>query len=105
MALVNLTPSTINIIWDGGKKSIAPSGTVAKCSKVETVIGEVEGIPLIKQQPGEVVDLPPAKEGTTFIVSKLVAAACPDRDDLVIPGPLVRNEVDYPIGWRGLSKI
>ena len=105
MAILNLTPHMINIVWDGGKMDIAPSGIVARCSQSEIVVGDVEGIPLTQQQFGEVVDLPSAQPGVTLVVSRLVAAACPDREDLVIPGPLVRGEDGRPIGCKGLSKI
>ena len=35
----------------------------------------------------------------------LVASACPDRSDLLVPGPLVRDSEGKVIGCRGLSII
>lgn len=104
MKLINLTPHMINVVDpDGNVVNIPVSGTVARCSQSNEQIGEVNGIPVTRQIFGEVVDLPEAKEGVAYIVSRLVASACPKRHDLLIPGPLVRNEQGQPIGCEGLS--
>lgn len=42
-------------------------------------------IPLYKAEFGEVEGLPEPRKGFYFIVSSLVAAACPDRNDLLVP--------------------
>ena len=103
--LVNLTPHIINIVVEGGIVDVNPSGTIARCSQSNVAVGNINGIPVTKQCFGEIVDLPASQEGVVFIVSRLVAAAAQERDDLVIPGPLVRNEQGQPIGCQGLSVI
>lgn len=103
--LVNLTPHTINVIGQDGKKlDILPSGTVARCSQEEKVIGEINGFPVTQQRFGDVVDLPEPQDGTMFIVSRLVADAS-RRKDLLIPGPLMRNEEGVVIGCKGFSVL
>lgn len=109
--LVNLTPHKINIVSEDGSKlyDVPVSGTVARCSQAEThlfdlQVGEVS-IPVTGQSFGEVIDLPSPQEGILYIVSRLVASACPDRDDLLVPGPLVRNDEGQPVGCRGLSRV
>lgn len=45
--------------------------------------------------------LPAPCEGTLFIVSAVVQRNCPDRDDFVVPGPLVFDAHEQVIGCRG----
>lgn len=102
--LVNLTPHAINICVDGKQVLEVPaSGTVARCSQQSILQGTVNGIPVYKQVFGDVQDLPSSVEGTVYIVSRLVAAAVPNRDDLLIPGALVRDELGKVVGCEGLS--
>lgn len=106
MELINLTPHTINVVVsDGNIIDIPVSGIVARCSQSNELVGEINGIPVSRQIFGEVVDLPEAKEGVAFIVSRLVASACPERKDLLIPGPLVRDDEGRPVGCKGLSVL
>lgn len=108
--LINLTPHIINIVLpDGSVYDVPVSGTIARCSQTETQLFDLElgsvTIPVTGQQFGEVIDLPTPADGVYYIVSRLVASACPDRSDLLVPGPLVRNEAGQPIGCRGLSRV
>lgn len=103
--LVNLTPHAVDIITPDEVISIPSSGTVARCAQSQKKVGEINGIAVTRQTFGEVVDLPEREEGTIYIVSRLVAAACPDRDDLVIPGPLLRDNDGKVIGCDGLSVL
>ena len=104
--LINLCPHTIDILDEAGftALTVAPSGTVARVSQREEAVNFPD-IPcrVTRQVFGEVVDLPDATPGVAFIVSRLVAAACPERKDLLIPGPLVRDESGNPVGCWGLS--
>ena len=106
--LINLCPHTIDILNEAGMPAltVTPSGTVARVSQREEVV-DFPDMPcrVTRQVFGEVVDLPESQPGVCFIVSRLVAAACPERKDLVIPGPLVRDESGNPIGCRGLSVL
>lgn len=103
--LINCTPHTLNIIVGDEVVDIAPSGIVPRCSQSEQEIGTLDGIPITKQVFGEVVDLPKPKLDTYYVVSRLVAAACPNRQDLLIPGPLVRDDEGKVIGCKGLSRL
>lgn len=105
--LINLTPHVINILSSDGEHlmDVPVSGTIARCSQSNVVVGSVAGIPITQQSFGEVVDLPEPQEDTFYIVSRLVAAACPERRDLLIPGPLVRDSEGRPCGCDGLSRL
>jgi len=94
MNILNLTPHTV-VIWrdDGGKIEIPPSGTIARVSTRDVVVGAVDGVPVIRQEYGEVTGLP--EEGTPCIVSALVRAAVPGRRWVYSPdtGPTaIRDE-------------
>lgn len=102
MTMLNLTPHAINIITPAGTVTVAPSGTVARCSQTSTPAGEVNGIALSRTTFGAVTGLPEPVEGTLLIVSALVRAALPTRTDLASPGDLVRDAAGNPVGCKGL---
>ena len=104
---INLTPHTINILNEHDQEimAIPANGIVARCSLSEETVMMIDGINVTRQTFGDVFDLPEPQEGTFFIVSRLVAMAAPDRLDLLIPGPLVRNDQGQPIGCHGLSVV
>ena len=100
--LTNLTPHAIHIITEGGTVTVAPSGTVARCSSASTPAGEVNGIALSRTTFGAVTGLPEPVEGVILVVSALVRAALPTRTDLASPGELVRDAAGAVIGCKGL---
>lgn len=97
MELVNLTPHDIVIALPSGERITIPaSGNVARIAnrpgqqllslRVQDVDVPVYG-PDIK---GDIYGLPDPKDGTVYLVSLLVAQACPERQDLLVPatGPM-----------------
>jgi len=60
-------------------------------------------IPLTETVFGEVEGLPEYKKGTYYIVSSLVAQACPDRSDLLIVNETVRDEQGRICGCKSFS--
>nr|DAL55746.1 MAG TPA_asm: hypothetical protein [Caudoviricetes sp.] len=105
--LVNLTPHTINV-YDGDIHivDIPVSGLpVARCRQRQKHVGIINGIQITCQTFGDVENLPEWEPDTYFVVSRLVAEALPERDDLLVPGPLVRDEKGQPCGCQGLSVI
>lgn len=101
----NLTPHELNIVTADGILDVPASGTVARCSQREISVDIIHGVEITRQVFGAVVDLPEPEDGTYYIVSRIVAAACEDRDDLLIPGPLVRDDAGNVIGCKGLSVL
>lgn len=102
---VNLTPHTINV-FDGDTEvlTIAPSGTVTRCTQKDVLDTEVNGVKIFRQEFGDVVDLPEPNEGVFFVVSRLVASAAAGRNDLLVPGALKRNDQGQPVGCIGLAR-
>ena len=102
--IINLTPHVINVVReDGTKIEIKPSGVIPRVSVKTVPAGEVNGIPLFRNEYGEVVDLPPAEDGVLLVVSGLLKSACPERTDLVVPARQIRDEAGRIIGCEGLA--
>ena len=101
----NCTPHALNIFEAGKEIVIQPCGIVPRCEQHEIVFGDCDGITITTQVFGRVVDLPEPQDGVFLVVSRLVASACLDRDDLLIPGPLLRDESGKVIGCKGLSVV
>ena len=88
----NFTPHEVKIVDTEGNvlKAFSSEGC-ARCSQSETIIANIDGVDVTKQTFGNVEGLPEPQNDTYYIVSRLVASALPDRKDLLIPGPTVRE--------------
>jgi hypothetical protein len=96
--IVNLTPHAVVILG----RTIESTG-VARCSVTTKTVGVRYCLPIVTAQYGEVEGLPAPVPGTAFIVSRLVAAACPNRKDLLVPADLVRDDAGRVIGCNALE--
>jgi hypothetical protein len=86
MKMINLTPHKIVMIKVGGKEvEVEPSGIIARVTTIESVVDEVNGIPVVSRKFGEVEGLPEPKEDTIYIVSSLVLGAIKNRKDVFAP--------------------
>lgn len=106
MNIVNLTPHSINIYNTDKQliRTIEPSGMIARINTVKETVGEIDGIPLFETRiTSEPVGLPPAEDGTIYIVSGIFRSIF-DRADLCQPGELLRDSSGNPIGCIGLSR-
>jgi hypothetical protein len=97
--LINLTAHTINEVTTG--VSIPPSGRVARVKASTRKVSDFLGYPIFESTFGEVEGLPEPEEGVMYIVSALCMNACPERDDLLSPGNLLRDENGKPAGCVG----
>ena len=104
LGFVNLTPHAINV-FNNENVQIAAFGSngVARCSTSTESDGVIGGIPFTKTQMGDVIGLPAKQDGVFIIVSRLICAACPDRDDLVIVDQTVRDEAGRIVGCKSFS--
>ncbi|MBY6277852.1 MAG: hypothetical protein CWE10_16985 [Symbiobacterium thermophilum] len=109
MRLVNLTPHPVTLIVGDQTLTIPPEPTPARCSETRTVVGSVEvdglEVPVTRVGFGQVQGLPAPREGVLYVVSRMVAEACRDRADLVIPDDLVRDAEGRIIGARSLARV
>ena len=101
----NCCPHAVDILVGEGVETLPPTGIVPRCEQHEERVGTIAGIPVTRQVFGEIIDLPEPEEGVFFVVSRMVAAACPERRDLLIPGALVRDDEGRVVGCRGLSRL
>lgn len=110
MTIINLTPHTLNIhLGEGDVLEVLPSGDVCRIStKVEKVsdlpLPDGRKVPVMGTAFGNVKGLPAPKVGVTYVVSGLVRSRLIGREDVMAPGPLVRNEKGQPVGCQGLTR-
>lgn len=104
--IYNLTPHDLNVVTeDGSVLTVQKSGLIARVSQINKPDGAIGFINITKRTFGEVEDLPEPVDSVFYIVSSLVASAAKGRDDLFVPGPLVRNKEGNVIGCKGLSRV
>ena len=110
MRIVNLTPHEVKIV-DGGNNVVAvfPSDGVARASQHDVLVDEINSIPVVKTEFGEVLGLPEPAEDTVFIVSRItVEVACArglNTDDLLITSGAVRDDQGRIVGCRALARL
>ena len=110
MRVVNLTPHEVKIV-DGGNNVVAvfPSDGVARVSQHDVLVDEINSIPVVKTEFGEVLGLPEPTEGTVFIVSRITVEVARARglntDDLLITSGAVRDDQGRIVGCRALARL
>ncbi len=93
--LINLTPHELTV-YDASNNVVLrlPSAGVARVATREKVIGNINGVPVVTTEYGEVEGLPAPQPNTVYIVSLLVLQALAGkRNDLVAP-----NTAPTPLG-------
>lgn len=106
VTLLNATPHPLNIVQrDGSVLTLASSGIVPRCESNEVIDQAIGLIEVTRQTLGHVQGLPDPVPGLYFIVSRLVASAADNRDDLLVPGSLIRDDQGKVVGCKGLSRI
>lgn len=105
VALINATPHQLNIVQTDGKVlTLEGSGICPRCASSEDVDMAIGLIEVTRQTLGHVEGLPDPIPGVYFIVSRLVASAT-EREDLLVPGALLRDDQGKVIGCKGLSRL
>ena len=108
MKLKNLTPHNVVIVINEATKIVIPSDGIARVTETKTVAPsiDVDGVTVetFVSAFGEVENLPPQEEGIMLIVSALVASAAKGRDDLLVPGELVRDDGGNIVGCKSLRR-
>lgn len=103
MQIINLTPHNVTIDW----ATIPPSGQIARVSVDYRHTDDLDygggTLPFCRPVYGDVQGLPDAVPGTVYVVSSLVQNAAKDRDDLVVPADLVRDDHGRVIGCNYLA--
>jgi len=107
--IVNCTPHPITIVDGDWSLTIPPSGVVPRREERvvqgDSIVVNGHKVPVTRREYGALTDLPEPREAVIYIVSALVAQAAPERQDLVVPGPAVRDSEGNVIACRGLSRV
>ena len=104
------TPHEVKIV-DGGNNVVAvfPSDGVAWVSQYDVLVDEINSIPVVKTEFGEVLGLPEPAEDTVFIVSRITVEVARARglntDDLLITSGAVRDDQGRIVGCRALARL
>ena len=101
MTFVNLTPHNVNVILEDRTITYHPSVSPARVVQIAKLMYMTDGVPISTVRFGAVQGLPGPASYVRYIVSAKVKRASPDRDDLLSPGELVRNEKGEVIGCKG----
>lgn len=115
--IINLTPHTVRLEKENGEFiEFIPSGIVAristeygKLSNFPSLNKNLEknlkgsGINFIYTEFSDPINLPEESMDKIYIVSAILKNALPDRNDLVVPADLIRDEKGNVIGCRALS--
>jgi len=110
MRVVHLTPHEVKIV-DGGNNVVAvfPSDGVARASQHDVLVDEINSIPVVKTEFGEVLGLPEPTEGTVFIVSRITVEAAQAQgrstDDLLTTSGAVRDDQGRIVGCRAFARL
>ena len=86
-----------------------PSSGISRVDVEYFPAGEIieNGTSVFVSRPefGKVLNVPEPQIGVYLIVSRLVAAALPNRNDVFIPGSLIRDLEGRVIACNGLSRL
>lgn len=108
MKLKNFTPHNVVIVIDEMTKVVIPSEGIARVTETKTaapsIVVDGHTIETFSSSFGEVENLPPQEEGVMIIVSAMVASAAMDREDLLVPGELVRDNGGNIVGCKSLRR-
>ena len=107
--VINCTPHDVNLVTTKGNITFPKSGIIPRLTESQKKINSVNSngieIDIMEKSFLKPEGLPEPQENTIFIVSALVAGACKNRDDLVVPNDTVRDDQGRIIGCRSLARI
>lgn len=107
--ILNCTPHDVNVIThnERGEEVVTtfkPTGIVPRLKENSWHTCELNGLPIYSVSYEEPENLPFNDGETVLIVSGMILDACPDREDLVSPFDIVRDESGRIVGCRGFRK-
>jgi hypothetical protein len=105
--LINLTPHPITVLDDENRViQQLPSQGIARSQQLMAPSDPVAGIPTARITTAALENLPEPAHGVLLIVSMITANAAKAANrwcgDLLVPGPIQRDESGNPLGCREL---
>lgn len=106
----NRTPHPISLLIDHVKvllPTVLPTPRVQLTAEVVGYLRWDQGVIPVRRTRlcAGVTDLPARRENRLLVVSRLVAEAVPDRDDLVFPDDVLRDAAGAVIGCHALTAV
>ena len=104
--MINMTPHPVNIVDENKSviKVILPSGNLIRLSSSTKDSGfSVDDVKITKTIFGNPQGLPEENLGTYYIVSQIVKSAFPNRQDLLVPAEMIRDDQGNIIGCKSLG--
>ena len=110
----NLTPHPVVLARSGPNAeniTLPPAGPPPRVAEAATparrlIDGDTgASMPVYHLATGAVEGLPDEANGVALVVSRMVAAARPDRRDLYFPHDFVRDEQGRIVGCRALGQV
>ena len=110
MEIVNLTPHEVKVLDDDDNViATFPSVGVARARQHDVPASEIESIPVVKTEFGEVSGLPEPTGGVVFIVSRITVEAAQAQgrstDDLLVTSGAVRDSQGRIVGCRAFARL
>lgn len=115
--VVNYTPHSVTLLGSAPENYVRmrfDSRGVARCAEIVEALtpitwdpfgdsGMTDALPIVSKRFADVTGLPEPKDNVMYIVSQIVADACPERCDLLVPSDVVRDASGQVIGCRSFS--
>lgn len=103
--LVNLCHRPIQVVGENGVVATLPGNPDKIWASLEDEILSVEDVdgamvPVYQEIAANVTNLPPREDGTYYVVPRRVAVAIYERDDLVFPMEVERDETGGILSCR-----
>lgn len=109
MEIINLTGHDIYVRTNEGEAVFKSDGSYPRIkidyTLFDTIKTEGVEIDICKSEFKEVYNLPEKREGVYYIVPLPIALTAKDRDDLIFPTGLVRDENGVVKACKGFAKI
>jgi hypothetical protein len=101
---INLTPHQITVRTAENDIVINPTAPAARMALTSVSAGQISGIPLVRQEFGEIENLPAPVDGVIYITSTMVAQRA-KRADVVSPdtGPTAIRENGQVVAVRAMQ--
>lgn len=104
----NLTPHAVRIVLKDGTEHVYEPTDLARVSQESVIVGEIDGVEIVKIKYGQVEGLPDPDGETQYIVSFLTAQAAfangRTTDDLLLTADLIRDDEGRIVGCRQFAR-
>lgn len=106
MRIINLTPHAVTLVTASGDEVVVPpEETPARIPTTTTPAGEVNGIPVVREELGDADSVLPAPQpGVVYVVARPVAERAGHRTDLLVPTQVERVD-GRPVRARALARV